>query len=116
MLVEVKVGLKRDGLKKDGGSGRGWDWSWRKILDASEEYSAATEGFASLGGSELIHVSSLGHDDCAAVSIGAAGDLRDAVVAPVIVQAGSIGTSERSIASSHSIRDSARQKTTEASS
>lgn len=37
MLVEVKVGLKRDGLKKDGGSGRGWDWSWRKMLDASEE-------------------------------------------------------------------------------
>ena len=73
MLVEVKVGLKRDGLKKDGGSGRGWDWSWRKILDASEEYSAATEGFASAGGSELIHVSSLGHDDCATVSIGAPG-------------------------------------------
>jgi len=55
-------------------------------------------------------VSSLGHGDCATVSIGAAGDLRDAVVAPVIVHAGSIETSERSIASSHSIRDSVRRR------
>ena len=37
MLVEVKVGLKRVGLKSDGDSGRGWDWSWRKMLEASEE-------------------------------------------------------------------------------